>query len=244
MDIIKKASLNLVNCKATKDSVYIFDEEYEGDKAVEFPTKLSKEYNLSAIVFYLLNSNKSITEYLALCKKSKINPISHVDKASIQNGIETYAAKKVPGYFMRPEYTRLKPYDMELLPDKNIIIVPDNISSKIHMGNIEKLLVLGVFEEIPFNPLFGKVHVITINNIDFEVRSDIKNFTDSDWKSIRAIFKDSLQNLDSDEVISKIPRNANIFSLSDEKFKSIQILIKNNKIHNHKEIISSLIAQF
>lgn len=245
MDLVKKASSKLESCSATSDLVSILGKSYDGKQTVHFLTRKSKEYSLSSVVFYLLNSEKTLTEYVTLCKKNSISPVSYVDRASIKADIDNYTTEGVSGFFVQPVYTRPaekdKPY--EIIPpvrSKNIIVVPSGVSSRIHIDNIEKLLVEGILDPTPFNPLSPDSKEMTVDGVSYEVRSSVSGFQDEDWRCVRAVFMDHMGTREQVEVLPKVPSDCDVFTLSDEKLKSTQILLRNEIVRNHGEILKAL----
>jgi len=240
MDLLKKASTNPEQCLATNTKVRILDKEYDGKQPVSLPAKTSKEYSLSSVVFYLLHSELSLKEYVTLCKNEGISPISYLDRAPIQSCIENYTPTHVNGFFIKPKYERETPYEILSSSTKAIVSVPDSIVSKIHIGNIERLLKDGVLDPTPYNPLCQKKVEFTIDGLLVEARSDLHNLSDEEWGSVRGVFADTGDYFNGNNLISRVPSTATIFTLSDEKFKSIRILFQNNKVRNLNEIISVL----
>lgn len=240
MDILKKASSALKQCFVTAETVNILGKEYNGKQIVKFPVKLSKDYNLSSIILFFQNSELPLKEYVVLCKNENILPISYVDKSLIKSAIESYASSDVHGFFIKPKYERELPYEVVSSTSKSILIVPDSITAKINIGNIEKLLKEGVLESIPYNPLWSKEIEFTIANSVFNVISNCNNLNQKDWRYVKGVFVDSGDFFNNNNFIEKIPKSAKIFTISDEKFKSIRILLKNNVVKNIGEIVSAI----
>lgn len=245
MDLVKKASLKLESCSATRDHVTILGRSHDGSQTVHFPTKKSKEYSLSSVVFYLLNSEKTLTEYVTLCKKNNVSPVSYVDRASIQSDICHHSVKMISGFFVQPVYSRPaeknRPYEI-ISPErsKNVIVVSSGVSSRIHINNIEGLLCKGVLDPVPFNPLSPDSREICVAGTSYKVCSNVCNFQEEDWKCVRAVFMDHMGTREQVEILPKVPSGCDVFSLSDEKFKSVQILLRNETVRNHGEILKTL----
>lgn len=243
MDLVKRASSNLEASSVKDDQASILGRTYDGRQVVRFPTKKTKEYTLSSVVFYLLNSKKTLTEYVTLCKKSGVSPVSYVDRASIQADIESYSAGGVSGFFVQPAYTRPSAYDIPPIRNRKIIVVPDGVLSKIHIGNIEKLLADGIFDPVPFNPLSPSSKEILVDGVIYEVHGSVSSFEEEDWQCVRAVFMDFVDVGGLADVLPKMPSGCAVFTLSDERLKSVQILLRGKTVRNHSEILRTLRGQ-
>lgn len=240
MDILKKAYSNMSHCVVDENSTKLQDKDLDGSKTIDFPTQKSKEYTLRSVLFFLKHPDLSLKEYVTLCKKNNINPISYVDKASIISDIENYESSKVKGFFVYPSYSdSTVNYSIPSTKQKNIILIPYSLTSRVHMGNVEKLLTQGIFEQVPNDFISNFSKKILINEMPFEITNDYLKI--SDWNRVKAVF---IENSDSPEVLdilSKCTKGTIFLSFKDTSFNSFKIEMSGSSVKNYQELFQRLI---
>lgn len=237
MDILKRVHANPDACEITGDTINIQGREYDGAQTVNFPTKKTKEYSLKAVVFFILNSGKSLRDYMALCKTSEVTPISHVDKSSILSEIQSFVPVTVKGFFISPRYESGRAYDVPMVTMKDIIVVSSSLVSKIHIDNIERLIVEGIFDTSTVNPLSANSKKIKIGENIFIVVNNVEDLRKDDWGRAKAVFIDNSAAPGSEAILTRIPKDAIIFSLEAERFRSVKLEISNGILKNHKKVL-------
>lgn len=239
MDILKKAHASIDQCIVDEQSTKFQGKDVDGSQIVIFSSPKSKEYTLRSVLFFLLHSDKPLKEYVTLCKKNNISPISYVDKASILNDIESYEVGTVKGFFVYPSYSDPNAnYSISSIKYRNIIIIPFSLTSKIHMGNVEKLLSQGVYEQTPNDPICNNTRRILIKEIPFEITNDYS--TIQDWEQVKAIFIENSNSPEILEILSKCPKDVVLFTFRNEKFNSFKIEISGSTVKNFQELMSVL----
>lgn len=241
MDILKKAHANINQCIVDEQSTKFQGNDLEGSQIVTFSSQKSKEYTLRSVLFFLLHTDKPLKEYVTLCKKNNISPISYVDKASILSDIENYEVGSIKGFFVYPNYSNPDDhYSICNIKSRNTIIIPSSLTSKIHMGNVEKLFSEGIYEQKPNDPICNNTRRILIKEIPFEITNDFT--TIQDWEQIKAVFIENFSSPEAFEILSKCPKDTVLFTFKDERnFNSFKIEISGSTVKNFQDLIDVLI---
>lgn len=238
MDLLKKAYTNLENCSVDGNTVLIGGEQYDANKIVSFPTKKAKEYTLGSALFFLMNSKKSIKDYIGLCKERNIVSISHIDKANILKDVENYESKSIPGFFVGSGYEAKRSYDIPIIKNRDIIILSTGLTSKIHVDNIEKLLLDGVYEASTNNPLSRQELSINLFGKKYTVYKNTESLEKEDWDRIKAIFIEKLATQEAQDTLQKCPKDVHVFTLEQEHIKSsIKLDIRGGILKNHEKVL-------
>ncbi|ELA41529.1 uncharacterized protein VICG_01393 [Vittaforma corneae ATCC 50505] len=240
MDVLKKAHGNLEACTVNENTVSVQGKHYDANQIVEFPTKKIKDYTLKSVLFFLLNSKKSLKEYMSLCKENGIPSVSHIDKASILAEIQSFVPVAVKGFFISPKYESDKKYDVPSIKSRDLIIVPSSLVSKIHIDNVEKLLTDGVFESSTANPLSQDKRKIYVGGNLFTIIKNIDNFKKEDWDRVKAVFIDNPASEESEEILLNCTRDVAIFTFEQQKFKCVKLEISGSVLKNHAKVLECL----
>lgn len=251
MDTLKILYSNISSCTIKQDKIELNGVLIDGTQIISFPSPKSKDYNLKSIVVFLQNSDLSLKDYVKICRQIDVTPVSHVDKSSIIQEIESFEAKKVDGFFIWPEYedekfcnnryNGLKKYSIPSIKDKNIIIVPYSLTSKIHIDNVSCLLTSGKFENSSADPLSSNIRSLCIKGKDFIITNDVSSFNYENWESVKAMFIDGSDAIDLSDFKNKVPSDATIFSTKDEKFKSFKLDIAQGQLKNYDQVIQKIL---
>lgn len=240
MDILKKAHDNLEACTVNESTVSVQEKHYDANQIVKFPTKKTKEYTLRSVLFFLLHSKKPLKEYISLCKENGIPTVSHVDKAPILAEIQTFMPISVKGFFISPNYESGKKYDVPSIEPRDLIIVPSSLMSKIHIDNVEKLLVDGIFESSIVNPLSQDRKDIHIGGNVFTVIKNTDNIKKHDWNRVKAVFIDNTASKEAEKILLDCPRDVVIFTLDYQTFKCVKLDISGKVLKNHAKVLEYL----
>lgn len=235
MDILKKAYSNLEECKVDQNGAFVQGKKYDQQQIITFPTKKSKEYTLGSILFFLINSNKTIGEYMSLCKQNGFLPISHVDKTSILSEIENYEPINIKGFFIGQRYENNKEYEVPNIKKRNIIIVPNSLVSKINLESVERLLIKGSFEYSIANPLSENIKEINIKDQNYKI---VKNSNKNDWDKVKAVFIENSRAEECKKMLLDCPKDVLIFSLEEESFKCIKLEIVDGVLKNREKVLN------
>lgn len=242
MDILKKAYSNIKYCSIKKDDVEVCGKIYSKKTPVNFTSNKSKDYTLDSIIFYLMNINTPLTEYVEKCQKEKIMPVSYLDQASIREDINNYSGTVVPGFFVQPTYTNNRHYDIPDVRDFYYILVPNDVLSVINIENIEGLLSTGTLSKEHSEPFSKITRDFTFENINFKIINDTDLLSENDWDGVRAVFindKDYLISKIGDKM-AKLCKTSAIFTMTPRSFQSIRLVFENNKLKNYDEVIDEI----
>lgn len=238
MDVLKKVNSNPEQCTIEDNRVILQGKEYDGSQLVEFPTKKTKEYNLKSIVFFILNKDKSLKDYMTLCKKNDASPISYVDKTPILEEIQSYKSADIKGFFVDPYAVNDTSFDIPSIQKRDVIVVPSSLISGIHIENAEKLLLDGVFEDRSANPLSPSSKDVEIDGCTYKLT---KNTTKLDWSRVLAVFIDESASDECRDMLNHCDKDVLIFSFKDEKFKSVKLEISNGRLKNRENVVKCLL---
>lgn len=242
MDLLKKAYTNINSCGIDGNSILVLGKRYDAEQLVVFPTKKTKNYSLKAVVFFLLNSEKTLKEYMSLCKQSGVLPISHVDKAAILDDIQNFEMAEVKGFFVEPQYVKScendQKYEIPNTRPKNIILVSNSLIAKIHIDNIERLLVEGVLDETMVDPFSRDRKEIKVNETIFTVIRNTEDLREQEWKLVKAAFLENIETEESRNILKNCPRDTAIFTISDVKLKATKLEFSGGILQNHSAILN------
>ncbi|KAM0680178.1 hypothetical protein GINT2_001561 [Glugoides intestinalis] len=242
MDLLKKAYTNIDSCAIDGNSILVLGKRYDAEQIVTFPTKKTKAYSLKDAVFFLLNSEKKSMEYMSLCKQSGVTPISHVDKANILSDIQSFETEEVKGFFVEPQYVRtceknIK-YEIPTTRPKNIILVSNSLIAKIHIDNIEKLLLEGVLDETMVDPFSRDRKEIKVAGNIFTVIRNAESLKEQDWKLVKAAFLENIETEESRNILKNSPKDSAIFTIKDVKLKAIKLEFSGGILQNLPTVLN------
>lgn len=240
MDILKRAYGNIHQCRVIEDRVEVCGKTYHGDTSVNFPTRKSKQYNLSSVIFYLMNSNTPLAEYVERCQKNKIIPVSYIDHSSIKEDINNFKDFEIPGFFIQPSYMTNKAYEIPEVRKYYRILVPNGISSLINIRNISKLLSTGEFERVEAEPFSNITVELSIENLHFKISNNHEDLTEDDWSCMKAVFLDDSEYMASSIDIPKLIKTSAIFTLREKPFKHTKLIIDDNYLKNFENVLSEI----
>lgn len=231
MDILKKAFNNLSACTIDTDSVNVCGRSCKNIE-VEFPRKKTTTYNIQTVLFYLLNKERQVEDYIKLCQLNKIQIVRYVDQKSIIEDIQNFQTSGFDGHFIMPVFTNNRHYTI-YDRGRHTIIVLGNTLATINSSNFCQLF--GVSDgcsESKRGMVFEK------NGSTYTVCDSVENFTDKDWKCVKCLFVDEEDNnllMMYNEQVEKLKRKRKIFSANKKVFGEL-VVFKNGEIENLDEI--------
>ncbi|KAI5151474.1 hypothetical protein ENBRE01_2163 [Enteropsectra breve] len=238
MDILKRASSSIESCKITQDSVFVNGVKYSAHTAVVFPSKKSKEYNLAAVLFFLINSEIPLADYMVKCKKEGMQAISYPDQASIRMDIANYKPSQVRGFFVSPFHTHhSKNYEIPPLSEAHYILVPSDALSPVNKQNLAALLTEGKLctgLSLKEDPAF------TYNGTKFKIADSTFGFSSQDWHTVAAVFLHDKETQLRQYGIS-LPKEIPKFSLAYES-GCTKLKLQNNNLLNLKEVWNEILS--
>ena len=239
MDILKKATSNMQDCKISDNKVEVLNRSYDGEMIIEFPTKKSKEYNLKSVIFYLMNANIPLKDYVTNCQEKNILPVGYLDQASIKTDINNFKSTSLSGFFFRPVYGTGKKYEIPYENNENYILVSNNILSTINIGNIMDVMDNNYVSNQSVTPFFSESKKYERDGIQYVIYNDASKFTDSDWNKVKVVFLDGFKSQikSYEKYLALISKNAAIFSFDEtDEINSHRLILEGDKIKNHQEM--------
>jgi hypothetical protein len=238
MDILKNASAYLKSCQVSQNEVKIDNKIYKSDTAINFPSAKSKSYTLGSVVFYLINQNMPITEYVTKCQSMNILPVSYIDQTSIKEDISNYTISLPSGHFIEPIYTYMRKYEIFEPKDCAIILVSNDLLSSININNIEHVLDTGAVVPKAFLPFSKASKGYEKGSYKFNIYNDASLIKEHEWMNVKAVFLDDstyyAEGLEDN--LAKIARKSAFFSFSDKEIKCTKLHLENGKIKNFEEM--------
>lgn len=243
MEILKKASLNIDDCRINKQETTVQGVTVDGSLELAFPSPKSKAYTLRSVLFFLQHKNRTFIEYVTLCKNNGVSPISYVDQASILNDIASYEVCTVKGFFIYPTYSSTSSkYVIPSIRNRDLIVLPYSLTARIHMGNVEALLSEGRFVPSSPSPLAKRNATIDIGGVPYEVSCGLSAV--QDWARVRAVFVDEIPadgGATLPYVMERCPAGTFYLSLKDIDSSFMKIEISGGRVKNFAEIKSSFV---
>ena len=238
MDILRRIYRNVAGCTINGQTITYAGKSYDSKLPITFPTGKSKEYTLGEVVLYLKHSELSFTEYLEECQKAGISPVNYLDQISIKEDLDSYKVAVVPGSFIMPCYTHNLYYDIPEPSLKINIILINDITSRVHIGNIVKLLKDNVLNtEYTTEPGIKGECSFEKDGKECVVYSNLEEAPSRGWKSISAVILD-VGHVSGEEWLSrhsKLPAETAIFSFQSCSPGMVHLNIVENKIQNYSQ---------
>ncbi|KAI5171438.1 hypothetical protein PAEPH01_1624, partial [Pancytospora epiphaga] len=187
------------------------------------------------------NCDLPLVTYVEECKKQGIPQVAYLDRVSIENDISNYAGLKIPGTFIRPVYTHRKAYDIPCLSQFYYIIVPDDVSCPVNINTIASLFSCSS-DQISEH---AGAPVLRLGGQSFKLCDEPLNLREFDWRGVKAVFlsNEKEQIKGWEKHFYEIVKKGVVFSLNNEQFDSIKVIIKNNRIINSESIIEKICSE-
>lgn len=249
MDILKRVVALPQSCRVDGSTVYVGARAIPADTPVAFPRPKSREYTLGSVVFFLLHSNLSFTEYAKKCQEAGITSVNYLDQSAITEDISNYRIMRVDGEFIRPSYSSHKKYTIPDLMEEWIILLISDFTSKIRKKELIRLLF-----ECDNNETSHNTHTsvsleasdkkgpdmsssLTKDGRNFTICDNVQQLTVNDWPKVCAVFVSG--RVCADEAIERLkqlPKQAARFAFQTGCTRATSLQLINGRLDRPEKV--------